>query len=362
MTTMTTSAPSSFRVIALGAIASIASGCQATPPAPQMLVTGFTSDAVVQVDGGSGRLIGSFGPSVGMDGPLCTRVGPDGWLYVASEESNSVLRFDACSGTLHDVFIPPASGGLAGPSALTWLPNGDLLVASFDSDAVLRYDGATGSFLSVFVAPGSGGLNGPDNGTTIGPDGDLYVPSYWTNRILRYDSTTGAFKSVFVNGVGRPRVLVFANGVLYVTSETADTVLRYNATTGAAMGPLFPAGTAGMDLPIGLAIAPSGPDAGDFFVSSGSQNKVYRFSGSNGAFEAIPVPAGTGGLIAPVFITFLSCPTDPTPDIDGDGAVSANDLALLLGAWGATGGSDADLDGSGVVDAADLAALLGAWT
>lgn len=47
-------------------------------------------------------------------------------------------------------------------------------------------------------------------------------------------------------------------------------------------------------------------------------------------------------------------------DLDGDGIVSAPDLALLLGAW-SSAGVDADLDGSGLVDAADLALLLGAW-
>ena len=45
-------------------------------------------------------------------------------------------------------------------------------------------------------------------------------------------------------------------------------------------------------------------------------------------------------------------------DIDGDGSVGPNDLALLLGAWGT---SSNDLDGDGVVGASDLAVLLGAW-
>ncbi len=49
------------------------------------------------------------------------------------------------------------------------------------------------------------------------------------------------------------------------------------------------------------------------------------------------------------------------PDLTGDGAVDAADLAGLLGAWGTGPGHAADLDGSGAVDAADLAILLGAW-
>jgi hypothetical protein len=48
-------------------------------------------------------------------------------------------------------------------------------------------------------------------------------------------------------------------------------------------------------------------------------------------------------------------------DLDGNGSVSAADLAILLGAWG-TDNCLADLNASGSVDASDLAILLGAWT
>ncbi len=47
-------------------------------------------------------------------------------------------------------------------------------------------------------------------------------------------------------------------------------------------------------------------------------------------------------------------------DLNGDGAIDAADLAILLGAWGGSGA--ADLDSSGTVDAADLAILLGYWS
>jgi hypothetical protein len=53
-------------------------------------------------------------------------------------------------------------------------------------------------------------------------------------------------------------------------------------------------------------------------------------------------------------------PTAVAADLDGDGVVSATDLAVLLGAWG-PGPGPADLDGDGDVDAGDLAVLLGAW-
>lgn len=45
-------------------------------------------------------------------------------------------------------------------------------------------------------------------------------------------------------------------------------------------------------------------------------------------------------------------------DFDGDQAVTAADLGILLGAWGTDAG---DVNGDGTTDAADLALLLGAW-
>jgi hypothetical protein len=45
-------------------------------------------------------------------------------------------------------------------------------------------------------------------------------------------------------------------------------------------------------------------------------------------------------------------------DFNNSGAIDASDLAILLGAWGGTGG---DLNGSGTTDASDLAILLGGW-
>ena len=54
------------------------------------------------------------------------------------------------------------------------------------------------------------------------------------------------------------------------------------------------------------------------------------------------------------------CPPPASPDINGDGAIDAGDLAILLGAWGTTLPS-ADLNYDGSVGAADLAVLLARW-
>ena len=70
-------------------------------------------------------------------------------------------------------------------------------------------------------------------------------------------------------------------------------------------------------------------------------------------FVEIPVSADTA-LIVQVG------PPAPFADLDGDYAVGAGDLAILLGQWGTVGSGD--LDGSGEVAAADLSLLLYHWS
>ena len=47
-------------------------------------------------------------------------------------------------------------------------------------------------------------------------------------------------------------------------------------------------------------------------------------------------------------------------DLNGDGVVNAQDLAVMLAAWG-TASTEADVNGDGIVDGKDVAILLGSW-
>jgi hypothetical protein len=70
---------------------------------------------------------------------------------------------------------------------------------------------------------------------------------------------------------------------------------------------------------------------------------------------------GDWDLDAADVAAFWARSATPRGDLDGNGAVQADDLAALLVAWGQSGVA-ADLDLDGIVGAADLAALLAAWT
>lgn len=62
------------------------------------------------------------------------------------------------------------------------------------------------------------------------------------------------------------------------------------------------------------------------------------------------------GADNPRIVKRIFCPAD----FDGCGSVDSQDLAILLGEWGATN-SVADITNDGVVNSEDLAALLGDW-
>jgi hypothetical protein len=63
--------------------------------------------------------------------------------------------------------------------------------------------------------------------------------------------------------------------------------------------------------------------------------------------------------IATTWAAALGQPEPCLGDLDGDGVVSAADLAVLLSQWGGAG--SADLNADRVVDGVDLTILLGAW-
>jgi DNA-binding beta-propeller fold protein YncE len=269
----------------------------------QMLVTSFSSNSVSRFDLTTGAFLGTLDLSANLSGPLCTRLGPDGRLYVASEGTGTIERFDASTGAHLGTFIAPGSGGLTTPSGVTWGPDGHLYVSSFTGNSVLKYDGVTGAFMSTFIASGIGGINGADNGTHFGPDNNLYIPSYNNNRILR-KSASGGFVTTFVSTISRPRVLEFRAGSAYVTAEGSDSVMKYDLATGASQGAFVAAGSGGLDAPTGMVFAPDG----SLYVSSVTNDNVLRYDATTGAFVNTFIPAGAGGIDGPVFLTIIPAP------------------------------------------------------
>ena len=302
--------PSSTRVLLLALASCSTLAAQKTRPAPtppalsgRILVSGFESDAIHAYRASDGE---PHGRASGVPGAQSIVLGPDGLLYACAEEIDEVLRIDPDSLDVVDAFVAddpltPAdeNGPLDGPTAAVFGPGGDLYVASFETDAILRFDGRTGAYEGVFVSPGLGGLDGPDAGTKFGPDGRLYVPSFWNDRVLRYDAN-GEFVDEFVSfregNLRRPRDLVFHAGHWYVASTSNGRVLRFDAD-GNFVG-IF----ATVPQPYCLAFHPVDDD---LYVVSLADNGVYRHDGRTGARLSALVTQGRAGLVGATYLFFL---------------------------------------------------------
>ncbi|MDC0670155.1 Vgb family protein [Nannocystis radixulma] len=278
-------------------------GTTGEPVLEDILVADFVGDEVRRYDAATGELLGAWTQAPGLDGALGLVVGPEGHVFVASEEANKVLRFDA-DGNFVDVFVgddmdtpDDETGGLSGPGALLFGADGLLYVSSFDSDAILRYDGETGALVDVFVPSGEGGLDGPDAGMVFGPDGALYVPSYYSDEVLRYDGVTGEPLGAFTPADGslaKPRTLLFVGDHLLVTSEGSGEVVRFDASTGDYVDTLVPQASGLLTEPSGMART---ADGALLVVSLGGKT-IEAFAVDTG--EHLGTRVGlAGGLQAP---------------------------------------------------------------
>ncbi len=273
-----------------------------TDPLPigRILVSGFNSDALHVYDATSGIPLGTVAPVPGAQSIVR---GADNLLYVCAEETDSVLRIDPRTMTIVDAFVEDdpltaedETGGLDGPTAAVFGPDGALYVASFDDDSILRYDGQTGTFVDVFVSSGLGGLDGPDAGTCFGPDGLLYVPSFWNDSILRYDASGASLGDFVPSGLGSlaaPRDLAFHGQLVYVASSDNNRILRYDRAGN------FVDIFASLPRPYSLDFHPFD---GNLYAVSLTRNHVRVFDGETGAFLRRAMDNGAGGLSGATFV------------------------------------------------------------
>lgn len=132
-------------------------------PDGHLYVPSFWTNQVKRYSLADGSYLGNFplAAGSGLFRPRTVAFGPNGWIYVTSEGNDRVLVFDATSGAFVKALViddplTPANetGGLDAPTGLAFGPDGKLYVASGNTDSVLRYDATSGAFVDVFVAPG----------------------------------------------------------------------------------------------------------------------------------------------------------------------------------------------------------------
>lgn len=272
-------------------LAGAASLADAQSCSSRLLVSGYFSNNVHIYYACTGAFERNLDDSGRIRGAQATRLGPDGKLYVMSEGSGRVLRYDALTLAFEAeaVVLPNNFGGTGFD-----FRNGEIWVGGYDYDGVRRYSLSTGQSLGDAVSPCASGLNGPDNGLGFGPDGRLYVPGYDSDSVVRHDPATGA-NSVFIaagsGGLNETRGILFepdGQSVL-ISSEGSGQVLRFNASSGVFQSVFI----AGLSRPTGLAYHPDG----SLLVADAFG--VTRFDAQSGArlgLLADPNPAGANGI------------------------------------------------------------------
>ncbi|MGC4193148.1 MAG: hypothetical protein QM589_18530 [Thermomicrobiales bacterium] len=193
----------------------------------------------------------------GLAHPFDVSFGPDGHLYVPSQDTNVVGRYygpgsaadergqpmplppalatfgaDLLPGT----FVPSAkhhSRGVRTVRRTVFGPNGALFVADRDANRVKRYDGATGDFLREYHRPD---LTTPVHLVWHAGTGCILVGSRDANAIFAIapdDGAVAAFVEPGAGGLRGPAGMAFGpDGWFYVCSREAKQILRFDPRTG----------------------------------------------------------------------------------------------------------------------------------
>lgn len=216
-------------------------------------------------------------------------------LYVVSDRTDSVLRYDDATGAYLGLLDDQGHSGFNGAIGLTFGPDGGLYLCRGYANAVFRYSPGNSGF-QVFTSGGD--LSGPHTCAFGGPDNDLYVANYGNGTVQRFDGVTGIYKSTIASGLGSAvGVAVDAAGNVYIASRSSGDVYKYDGNTLTT----FAAG-------IGAETLYLLPD-GYLYVSSGGLNKIlrYKLDGTPwgaGGNTMDPTFASGGGLNSPQGITF----------------------------------------------------------
>jgi len=263
-----------------------------TPCPSRLFVSGYVSTVHV-FDACTGAYLRDLDTRARIQGAQAVVLGPDGFLYVVSEETSQILRYRNDTLDYAGVFATVPIG----PTGLAFGPDRSLYVAGYDTDDVRRF-AADGALLGTVVPARAAGLGGPDNGMRFGPDGRLYVPGYDTNNVVAYDPATGATTQVVAprsGGLFQTRGLLSARdgASLFITGEGSGQVLRWTIATGAIVE------LAKLTKPTGIDYAPDGM----LLVINGQG--VEKVDPATGAKLGAFVAPSAGGIAFPTYLAVI---------------------------------------------------------
>lgn len=320
-----------FTLLLILAVLAVLPASAQTACGSRLFVSGYFSTVHVH-DACTGAFLQDLDTRDRIQGAMAVRLGPDGFLYVVSEETSQVLKYRNDTLAYVGEFV---STGPIGPTGMVFDATGKMYVAGYRSQDVKRFS-ATGTAEGAIFAARAGGLGGPDNGMRFGPDGNLYVPGYDTHNVVRWDPRTGVASEALAPRAGGIRntrgLLPTKDGTgFYVTAEGSGQLLRWNLATG-EVATL----RSGLSRPTGIDYAPDG----NLLVVDGEG--VARIDPATGAtLSTFVMPGRASG---PVFVAVIAKATSTVDAsqvgsqfwVVGDG-VFAGRVLDLPGAYTAQG-------------------------
>lgn len=148
--------------------------------------------------------------------------GPDGNIYVLV--ADTIHRYDGATGVYVDEFIGAADHDLGSATCLSFGPDGNLYVSSNSTDEILRFDTATGDFLDVFATGVTVSMQ-----DFIWVDGDLFVAAGSSSRrVMHYDGLTGDEVAEHFLGFNGTYRIAYDQGLFVVAATTASTARYYD--------------------------------------------------------------------------------------------------------------------------------------
>lgn len=228
--------------------------------ASRVLVGDFAQNRVVVVNEFTGRIERVAASGSQLQGPLGMTFGRDGYLYVASYRTNSILRFDD-RGQFVDTFVTTPfphgltrlgedllvsnhrAGTISRIGSTSWTSLASLtrwyhavvvrqgrVFASFNEAAgggIEEFDPATGASLGDLLSPAIGLRD--VQGFAWGSNGWLYVASSRTNRVHMFDNPAQPPFSSILSANGEPLAVRFgASGDLLLSGWGSNRVGVYS--------------------------------------------------------------------------------------------------------------------------------------
>lgn len=157
-------------------------------PSGNVLMTDSANDQVLQFDGVTGALMGTFATLPGGTLPSDMRYGPNGNLYVCGYGNSTVFELHPTSGAIVGSWTMPVIGDRC--NDIAFLPSGEILVTVMGSDVCYRFDSTpVHNYLGSFA--GTGWLR--PHGIDVSPvNGHVFIADGVTMQVHEFHPTTFA--------------------------------------------------------------------------------------------------------------------------------------------------------------------------